>query len=335
MHQADRTRRPAKERTGEGVLGIAIAKAKFDVTLLLANGKRRRKTVAKTPAGWIELQAWLKRQGGHHVHACREATGTDGDGVATWLHDHGHRVSVINPAIAAAYAKAPLARAKTDRVDADRLADDTATQPPPAWTPRPLEVRELQALGRRRDARLGMQTQEHHRRQAGALVPAVATSIDPVLASLAAEINAVRARIADHINRHPDLRRQRDVLRTLPGIGDATAAQLLGDLLHRRFTRARQAAAFAGLVPRIRESGTWRGRPALAKLGAGRLRNALYFPALTALRCNPTIRAMAARVQHAGKARMVMVGAAMRRLIHVAYGVLKSRRAYDPDLVRT
>jgi transposase len=272
----------------------------------LANGKRRRKTVAKTPAGWIELQAWLKRQGGHHVHACREATGTYGDGVATWLHDHGHRVSVINP----------------------------ATQPPPAWTPRPLEVRELQALGRRRDARLGMQTQEQHRRQAGALVPAVATSIDPVLASLAAEINAVRARIADHINRHPDLRRQRDVLRTLPGIGDATAAQLLGDLLHRRFTRARQAAAFAGLVPRIRESGTWRGRPALAKLGAGRLRNALYFPALTALRCNPTIRAMAARVQHAGKARMVMVGAAMRRLIHVASGVLKSRRAYDPDLVR-
>jgi transposase len=220
MHQADRTRRPAKERTGEGVLGIAIAKAKFDVTLLLANGKRRRKTVAKTPAGWIELQAWLKRQGGHHVHACREATGTDGDGVATWLHDHGHRVSVINPAIAAAYAKAPLARAKTDRVDADRLADDTATQPPPAWTPRPLEVRELQALGRRRDARLGMQTQEQHRRQAGALVPAVATSIDTVLASLAAEINAVRARIADHINRHPDLRRQRDVLRTLPGIGE-------------------------------------------------------------------------------------------------------------------
>ena len=318
----------------DGVLGIDIAKAKFDVTLLLANGKRRRKVVTNTPAGWMELQAWLERQGVPHVHACLEATGTYGDGVATWLHDHGHRVSVINPAITAAYAKAQLARAKTDRVDADLIADYTATHHPPAWTPLPLEVRELQALVRRLDALLGMQTQEQNRLQAGALVPAVATSIETVLASLAAEIKAVRARITDHINRHPNLRTQRELLRTIPGIGDATAAQLLGDLLHRRFTSARQAAAFAGLVPRIRESGTLRGRPALSKLGSGRLRKALYFPALAALRFNPTIRAMAARLQRAGKARMVIVGAAMRRLIHVAYGVLKSGRAYDPDLVR-
>ena len=317
----------------DGVLGIDIAKAKFDVSLV-TNGKRRRKAFANTPSGWGELQAWLARQGARCVHACLEATGTYGDGVATWLHDHGHHVSVINPAITAAFAKAQLARTKTDRVDADLIADYTASQHPPQWTPLPLEVRELQALVRRLDALLGMQTQEQNRLQAGALVPRVVTSIETVLTSLATEIKSVRAQIKDHIDRHPDLRAKRDLLTTIPGIGDTTAAQLLGDLLHRPFTSARQAAAFAGLVPRIRESGTLRGHPALSKLGSGRLRKALYFPALAALRSNPTIQAMAARLQHAGKARMVIVGAAMRKLIHVAYGVLKSGRAYDPETAR-
>ena len=132
MCKADRTRRPAKERSVDGVLGIDIAKATFEVTLLLATGKRRRKTATNTPTGWMALQAWLDRQGVRHVHAGLEATGTYGDGVATWLHDHGHRVSVLNPAITAAYANAQLARAKTDRVDADLIADYTATQHPPA-----------------------------------------------------------------------------------------------------------------------------------------------------------------------------------------------------------
>jgi transposase len=83
-------------------------------------------------------------------------------------------------------------------------------------------------------------------------------------------------------------------------------------------------------VPRLIESGTLRGRSRLSKIGPGRLRKALYFPALTALRWNPTIRAVRARLHAAGKAPMVIVGAAMRKLIHLAYGVLKSGRAYKP-----
>src|SRR5687768_14731519 len=121
MHKADRARRPDKERLVDGVLGIDIAKAKFDVTLLAA-GTRRRKAFPNTPAGWSALLAWFERQGVSRVHATLEATGTYGEGLATWLHDHGHRVSVLNPAIIAAYAKAHLTRAKTDRVDADLIA---------------------------------------------------------------------------------------------------------------------------------------------------------------------------------------------------------------------
>jgi transposase len=93
---------------------------------------------------------------------------------------------------------------------------------------------------------------------------------------------------------------------------------------------ARQAAAFAGLVPRLNHSGTLRGRSRLSNIGPGRLRKALYFPAVAALRCNPTIRAVRERLRAAGKPTMVIIGAAMRKLIHLAFGVLKSGKGYEP-----
>ena len=77
-----------------------------------------------------------------------------------------------------------------------------------------------------------------------------------------------------------------------------------------------------------------RGRAVLSKMGPGRVRKALFFPALAALRFNPIIRAMAVRLRAAGKPKMVIVGAAMRRLIHVAFGVLKTGKAFDPKAAR-
>jgi len=316
------------------VLGIDIAKARFNVTLQGADGKRRRKAFDNTPTGFGELGAWLGRYAGGPVHASLEATGTYGDALATWLHDQGHAVSVLNPAVISGYAKSRLSRAKTDRADADLIADYTATQRPPLWAPLPRDVRELQALVRRLDALIGMQTQEQNRLKAGGVVPAVQTSIEAVLAKLEAEIKAVKALIKRHIDSHPDLRQQRDLLVSIPGIGQSTAAVLLSDLLHKPFTRARQAAAFAGLAPRIRESGTMRGRPTLSKIGPSRLRHALYFPAIAAMRFNPSIIALRERLTRKGKPKMVIVGAAMRKLIHLAYGVLKSGRVYTPDAVR-
>lgn len=314
------------------VLGIDIAKAKFNVTLQWTDGRRRRKAFSNTPAGFAELGAWLRRHDVTGVHAALEATGTYGEALATTLHDAGHVVSVLNPAIIHAYAKSQLARAKTDRVDADLIAAYTTTQRPPAWTPLPRDLRELQALVRRLDALLTMRTEEQNRLQAGPLVPAVQTSIEAVLTGLEAQITAVRALIRDHIDTHPGLREQRALLTSIPGIGDATAAVLLAELFNKPYASARQAAAFAGVVPRIHESGTLRGRPGLSKLGSSRLRKALYFPAVTALRCNPTIAALRARLH--GKPPMVIIGAAMRKLVHLAFGVLKSGRVYDATWIR-
>lgn len=313
----------------DAVLGIDIAKAKFTVALLTPDGTQRRKTCPNTPAGFEELARWLTRRDVTHVHACLEATGTYGEALAAWLYDAGHHVSVVNPAVIHAYARVHLTRSKTDDVDAGLIAQFTVTQHPSLWTPPPPEIRALQALVRRLDALYGMHTQETNRLAAGVTVAAVQASIEAVLANLDTQIAQVKQLIRDHIDRHPGLRHQRTLLTSIPGIGDATAAVLIAELFDKPYSSARQAAAFAGLVPRRHQSGTLRGRSRLSKVGPGRVRKALYFPAIAALRFNPTIRAVRQRLAAAGKPNLVIIGAAMRKLIHLAYGVLKSGKAYQ------
>jgi transposase len=316
----------------DAVLGIDIGKIKFHVTLLFPDGTRRRKACANSPAGCAELLAWLTRPGARRVHACLEATGTYGEVVATTLVEAGHQVSLLNPAIIHHYAKSQLRRAKTDLVDADVIADYTAKEHPPTWTPVPRDVRELQALVRRLEALLGMQTDERNRLQAGALTPAVQHSIEAVLHHLEAQIATVRRQIHEHLDQHPGLRAPRDLLTSIPGIGETTAALLLAELFTKSFKSARQAAAFAGVVPRPHDSGLQQGRRVMCKVGPGRLRKALYFPAIAALRFNPSLQPLARRLRGAGKPPMLIIGAAMRKLIHLAFGVLKSGRVYDADL---
>src|SRR5918994_926702 len=123
-----------------------------------------------------------------------------------------------------------------------------------------------------------------------------------------------------------------DLLTTIPGIGEATAALLLAELFTKAFASARQAAAFAGVVPRLHDSGSHQGRRVMCKLGPGRLRKGLYFPAIAAIRFNPSLQPLARRLQAAGKPPMLIIGAAMRKIIHLAFGVLKSGRPYDARL---
>ncbi len=122
------------------------------------------------------------------------------------------------------------------------------------------------------------------------------------------------------------------MLVSIPGIADTTAAAILAELLDvTQFAGARQVAAFAGLVPRIRQSGSSvRGHSSLSKIGSSRLRKCLYFPAMVALRFNPAVRDMGARLSAGGKSKLVIIGAAMRKLLQIAFGVLKSGRPFDP-----
>ena len=172
----------------------------------------------------------------------------------------------------------------------------------PACGRHPAEIRELQALVRRLEALHEMRTQETNRLASGAATTAVAR-YTTVIETLTDEIAAVQQQIRDHFTQHPGLRGQRDLLTSIPGIGETTAAVLLAELFDKRYSSARQAAAFAGVVPRIVESGTMRRPGRLSKIGPGRVRKALYFPALAALRCNPTLQSLRGRLRARVKCR--------------------------------
>ena len=180
-----------------------------------------------------------------------------------------------------------------------------------------------------------MLTQERNRLAAGGLVPAVLGSLTRHIAMLEGELADLEAQVRAHLDRHPGLRAQRDLLITIPGIGVATVARLLAECRDiTAFDSARAYAAFSGLVPRARQSGTIVGRARLAKVGSARLRRAMYFPALTACRHNPVLRAFRAKLLAAGKHKMVIVAAVMRKLLHTVYGVLKSEKPFDATLAK-
>ena len=314
-------------------LGIDVAKQKFNVCLRFAHDKLKHKVFTNNQAGFTQLHRWLQQHAGDRVHACLEATGAYGEALALYLHEQGHLVSIVNPAAVKAFAASCLSRTKTDRVDAELIARFCLAQQPPAWEPAPAEVRELQALVRRLASLIEMRVAEENRLAAGPTVAQVQRSLEESLAHLQAQIKRTEKLIRSHLDQHPGLRQQRDLLTSIPGIAETTAALLLAELPHlKQYRSARQVAALAGLVPRARQSGSSvKGRVRLSKIGNARLRKALYFPAITALRCSPFMQRWANGLRERGKSKLSVVGAVMRKLLHLAFGVLKTNQPFDPE----
>ena len=287
---------------------------------------------SKTPAGFGALQNWLAFHDVESVHVCLEATGTYWEGAAEYLVDAGYRVSVVNPTQIKAFGGAGLVRSKTDRIDARLIADFCAAQCPPPWQASPASVRVLRALVARREALDAMCTQERN------LLPvadeAVRAGIEAHLTHLEQALKDIDAAIRQTIDDDPDLRDQGQLLVSIPGLGDKTVASLLGYYGGPlRFESAKQAVAFAGLDPRQHQSGSSvRGKPRLSKVGHARLRKALYMPAMVATTHTAWGRALKLRLAAAGKPPMLILGAMMRKLLCVAYGVLRSGRPFDPTL---
>ncbi len=254
------------------ILGIDIAKLKFNVCLSNRGGKLKPKVFSNTAAGFHQLTAWLVKQGAQRTHACMEATGTYGEALALHLHAAGHTVSVVNPAAIKAFAASRLSRTKTDKVDAELIARFCVAQQPPARTPPADEVRQLQALVRRLESLVEMRTMESNRLEAIVTVAVVKSSVEDHIAYLDQQIKQTEALIRKHINNHPRLKEQSELLDSIPGIGATTAATLLAEITDiTQYESARQVAAFAGLVPRQRQSGSSvRGRTRLSKIGHAR-----------------------------------------------------------------
>ena len=312
------------------VLGIDIAKQRMEVALLV-DGKVKNKSFKNTTEGFEALGLWLKKLGISKVQACLEATGNYGEELAIYLHEAGHSVSIVNPARIKGFAQSELIRTKTDKIDAGIIARFCLAMKPEAWIPPSPEVRLLRALVRRVDSLIGMLTQEKNR--LATAHESVIPLIKEHMGYLNKEIKKVRGQIADLIDQNPNLKQKGELLASIPGIGKATIPVILAELDNlEKFNHVRELVAFIGLAPKETLSGSSiKGKPRLCKVGQGRLRKALYMPALVSIQCNPVMIAFYNRLRERGKNGKVIVCAIMRKLVHVIFGILKSGKKFDPN----
>lgn len=323
-------------------LGVDVSKAKLDAALWRSESRKWYASKAPNdPAGALQLLDWMCAKTGGTPSECRvvlEATGVYHEAVAQVFHDHGCEVVIANPKRVRDFAKGKGLLTKTDTVDARALTTYGAQGDElSAWIPPAVEIRVLRALVARLDAvEQDLQREENRleKAQATDTPPAVRDSLDRSLRALHAEQDRLRREIDDHYDQHPDLQQDRERLKTIRGVGNASANRLLCLLKRHRFDSARQAAACAGLVPIEYESGTSvRKRPRLSKQGDPKLRATLYMAALVASRHNPQLRNVYLDLIRRGKSKMSALGALMRRLVHIAFGILKHHTSYNPALV--
>jgi transposase len=313
-------------------LGIDISKKDFHVALLKGpQQKAAYKRFTNAARGFGELLVWLNAKDVSDMHACMEATGSYGEELATFLFEHGFSVSVVNPAQIKGFSRSELARTKTDKADAQMIARFCLAMHPPLWHPKPLPIRQLEALQKRLNDVKAMILREENRLES--VTPAVQALIEESIAFHREQVATLEKKIQEHIDSDPDLRSKKDLLISIAGVGVNTATValcLLGE--PGKFTTARQVTAFIGLNPKDHQSGTSvHGRGHISKTGDSRLRQAFYMPALTAMRFNPILRDFAERLKRKGKSGKVIVVAVMKKLVHIIFGVLKSQKPFDPQ----
>jgi len=321
-------------------IGIDVSKQRLHAAWLRdpQQGLTRPKAVDNSPEGHALLLAWAQGASGapaDELCFVLEATGVYHEAVALFLHQAGAEVAVSNPLHIKRFAESHGIKTKNDAHDGRVLALYGHERRPPAWQPPPAPVRDLRALLKRLQALEEDRQRETNRLEKTQIegAPAcVLESLQAMLAVLTQEIERLRQQIDDHIDRHPELKGQRAHLQSIPGVGPRLSAEFLALFSSKRFRDAKQAAAFLGLVPAQYQSGTSvRRRPHLAKNGDSRWRARLFLPALTAARYNAEVRALYQRLIQAGKSKMSAAGAAMRKLVQIAFGVFKHQQPYQPQ----
>ena len=321
-------------------IGIDVSKKKLDLCWLrdAQAGKVKTRVFPNAHDHYPALLAWLLKQTNEEagdLQVYLEATGIYHEPLAYWLHQAGVTVYVLNPARVRYYARSLGDQGKSDKKDSKRIAHFAQANPElTPWQPEPEEVRTLKQLAKRLET-----VQKDIQREQNRLEKAqfnrdtqAEHSITHVLALLRREAKRLVKEVDDHIDRHDGLKRDRRLLESIPGIGEVLSVHLLVTLRSRRFKSGRQVAAFMGLVPVEWTSGSSvRHAPRLSKNGDPALRQKLYMGAVVAMQHNPSIRRQYQRLCAAGKRKMSALGAAMRKLVHIAYGVLAHQKEYEPQ----
>jgi transposase len=330
------------------VVAVDVSKASLELALEGSKAKRGKskscyeRQVDNETKGFERLLSWAQERTGSSAKdltVVMEATGVYHEAAALWLHEAGCRVIIANPKRARDYAKGIGMLNKADRVDARALLryGCEKAEELQAWEPPSAEIRTLRALYARLSAVQTDLRRELNRKEQADLSgqpQAVSESMQQSIEHLQADCKRLEQAIEDHFDEHPGLREQRELLQSIVGVGPVSGDLMLCLLKRHEFRSARQAAAFAGLAPTVHESGTSvRKASHLPNHGEGGLKKVLYWAAVSASRYNKELRSHYQALLIAGKTKMCALGVLMRRLLHIAFGILKSGKPYDPQLV--
>lgn len=304
-------------------VGVDVSKAHLDVAF---PGKKPWRT-GNDAAGIAALKRQLAKLDSPHL-VC-EATGRLTRSLQQSLQQSAIPMSRLNPRQVRDFARASGRLAKTDAIDAGIILSFAQLMQPPATPAPPQAQLRLADLVRRRRQLVDMLAMEKQRLSEPE-EPHLRASLIRHLDFLKAEIIAIEAEIAAAVAADTDLLARARLLESVPGIGALTASTLVAELPELGRTGSKQIAALTGVAPMNRDSGLHRGE---AHIAGGRLpvRCVLYMATLSAIRCNPPIKAFYKRLRDDGKPPKVAIVAAMRKLITTANAMLEHNQTWRPQ----
>lgn len=298
------------------LVGIDVAKAKLDVA---RSDTDRVITIGNTESGVAELVATLAELRPSLVVI--EATGGYERLALEAMLDAGLPVALAQPAHVRHMAKALGVMAKTDAIDAKVLVTYARHAAPRLAEKRSKNRAELDALVTCRRQLIAVRTQQRNRLDVTRSA-AARRAIEAVLATIKRQVDDLDAQIRALIESDDEMKGWDRLIRTVPGVGPIVSATLLAELIELGAVGRAQISALAGVAPFNRDSGGFKGRRSI-RGGRPRVRSALYMAAVTAMRCNPVIRAFAERLKAAGKPNKVVIVAAMRKLLTIINAMIR------------
>jgi transposase len=310
-------------QTQERVVGIDVSKHHLDLAQHDGAGTKR---YANTAEGLGALIAGLRDAAPSLVVA--EATGGYEIGLVRACQAAAIPVAVVNPRQVRAFARAKGTLAKTDAIDARAIAAFGALLKPRPLGEPVIGREAFAGLVARRRQLVDMMIAEKNRLEHA--TGAIRLSIEEVLGALKGQLASADAAIALAIDADAELSHRRSILTSVPGVGELTAAVILAELPELGRIGSKQAAALTGVAPINRDSGAHRGE---RHIGGGRpsVRCAIYMATLSAVRCEPGLKAFYQRLRQAGKKPKVALVAAMRKLVTLLNILLQRDQLWQPQ----
>lgn len=312
-------------------VGVDIAKLKFDAKII-HEAKDYHRVFENNLTGFKAFLSWIKKYA-QSPWVCMEATGHYSEPLADFLYSQKIAISVVNPLQIKYFAKAKLNRNKNDKLDARVIGEYAEIMKPKLYKPRSLQQKEIREHVQLIDS-LKKQCIQFKNQLESISSKGIKKEILSAITHIQKRTDKLEGKLKQLAQKDESFSRAIELLQSIKGVGFTTAISLLAYLPDiSLFKTPKQLAAFMGVSPKQKESGQYKGKTCMSKFGNPRIRTVLYMPALVVKGKNPAFKLFIERLEKSGLRPKAIVGALMRKLVHIIFGMLKNNQPFDPALV--